>query len=198
MVYLFIILFIIVAYLFGSLSGALLISHIWHLPDPRQHGSGNPGATNMLRLNGKRIALWVLIFDMLKGLIPVWLAYRLDITPFFLGLIAIAACLGHIYPLFFDFQGGKGVATAFGAMAAIGFDFTGAFSFTWLIATFISGYSSIGSIISFIVAPFYAWWFKSELTMPVAMLSCLILTRHVSNIQRLFKGTEPKIWDRID
>lgn len=152
----------------------------------------------MLRLNGKWIASWVLIFDMLKGLIPVWFAYRVGIAPFFLGLIATAACLGHIYPVFFDFNGGKGVATACGAMTAIDFGFVGVFSMTWLIATFISGYSSIGSIISFILAPFYAWWFKPELTMPVAMLSCLILARHVSNIQRLLKGTEPKIWQRID
>lgn len=196
MVYLLIVLFIGVAYLLGSLSGALIVSGFWHLPNPRRYGSRNPGATNMLRLNGKWVALLVLVFDMLKGMIPVWLAYRIGIPPFFLGLIAIAACLGHIYPCFFGFHGGKGVATAFGAMAAIGFDFAGAFSATWLIATLVSGYSSVGSIVSFIAAPFYTWLFKPELTLPVSMLSCLILARHASNIQRLLKGKEPKIWER--
>lgn len=185
---------VIFAYLCGSLSGALIISKLMHLPNPLQHGSHNPGATNMLRVSGAIPALLVLVFDMLKGMIPVWLSYYLGISPFYLGIIAICACLGHIYPCFFHFQGGKGVATAFGTMAAIGWDFTGLFSVTWVLAVLISGYSSVGAIISFLLAPLYVWYFKPELTMPVAMLSCLILARHASNMQRLFKGEEPKIW----
>jgi len=193
-VYLLITGFVILAYLCGSLSGAIILSHVLNLPNPRCYGSLNPGATNMFRINGKLVALFVLIFDMLKGMIPVWMAYRLGISPLFLGIVAIVACLGHIYPCFFNFHGGKGVATAFGAMSAIGFEFTSAFSITWLVATLVTGYSSIGAITSFIVAPFYVWLFRPELTLPVAMLSCLIFARHASNIQRLLKGEEPKIW----
>lgn len=188
--------FVILAYLCGSLSGAMILSHVLHLPNPRCYGSLNPGATNMFRINGKLVALLVLIFDMLKGMVPVWIAYRLDIAPLFLGIIVLAACLGHIYPCFFNFHGGKGVATAFGTMSAMGFEFTGAFSITWLVATLVTGYSSIGAIISFIVVPFYVWLFSPELTLPVAMLSCLIIARHSGNIQRLLKGEEPKVWHR--
>lgn len=193
MYYLLIISMIIVAYLFGSLSGAIIVSQIMHLPNPRYHGSQNPGATNMLRISGVIPALIVLIIDMLKGMIPVLISYRMGIAPMFLGFIGIAACLGHMYPCFFKFQGGKGVATAFGTMAAIGWDFAGAFSVTWLLATWLSGYSSIGAIVSFTLAPGYVWLFKPELTLPVSMLSCMILARHIDNIQRLLQGKEYKI-----
>lgn len=186
----------IVAYLCGSLSGALLFSKIMHLPSPSDYGSHNPGATNMLRVNGKLPALCVLIFDMLKGLLPVYISYRFGISPFFLGVIAIAACLGHIFPCFFHFHGGKGVATALGSIVMIGFDFSGLLIATWLIAALLSRYSSVAAIATFLLAPFYAWLFRPELTMPVAMLSCLIIIRHSSNIQRLIKGEEPKIFSK--
>lgn len=116
---------ILLAYLCGSISSAILVCRIAGLPDPRDSGSGNPGATNVLRIGGKGAATAVLIFDVLKGMLPVWGAYALGVTPFWLGLIAIAACLGHIWPIFFHFRGGKGVATAFGAIAPIGWDLTG-------------------------------------------------------------------------
>lgn len=188
-----IIVMILLAYLCGSLSGAMIFSRLFRLPDPTQHGSNNPGATNMLRIGGRLPAVVVLIFDMVKGMLPVWLAYRLEINPFFLGIIAIAACLGHIFPCFFQFHGGKGVATALGAMMPIGLDFTGIFAVTWLLVVLLTGYSSLGAIVSFLLAPLYVWFFKPELTMPVAMLSCLILIRHTNNIQRLLKGEEPRI-----
>ncbi|MBD2810711.1 glycerol-3-phosphate 1-O-acyltransferase PlsY [Xenorhabdus sp. Vera] len=188
---------IIFAYLCGSISSAILICRLARLPDPRQHGSGNPGATNVLRIGGKWAALAVLICDVLKGLIPVWLAYKLSIPPFYLGIIAIAACLGHIYPIFFHFKGGKGVATAFGAIAAIGWDLMGLVSGTWLLTVLLSGYSSLGAIVSALVAPFYVWWFKPEFTFPVAMLSCLVLVRHHDNIQRLWRGQESRIWQKL-
>lgn len=184
---------IIAAYLCGSLSGALIISQLMHLRNPIDYGSHNPGATNMLRVNGKIPAFFVLIFDMLKGLLPVYLSYRLDIPPFFLGIIAIAACLGHIFPCFFHFHGGKGVATALGSMVMIGFDFSGLFIATWLICVLLTGYSSVGAIVSFLLAPLFVWFIRPELTMPVAMLACLIIIRHSSNIQRLIKGEESKI-----
>ncbi len=187
---------IIFAYLCGSISSAILVCRIAGLPDPRQHGSGNPGATNVLRVGGKAAAATVLVFDVLKGMLPVWGAYALGVTPLYLGITAIAACLGHIYPVFFRFRGGKGVATAFGAIAPIGWDLTGVMTVTWLLTVLLSGYSSLGAIVSALIAPFYVWWFKPQFTFPVAMLSCLILMRHHDNIQRLWRGQESKIWKR--
>lgn len=187
---------IIFAYLCGSISSAILVCKLAGLPDPRTHGSGNPGATNVLRLGGKTAAASVLVFDVLKGMVPVWLAYLMHVTPLYLGLTAIAACLGYIYPVFFHFRGGKGVATAFGAIAPIGWDLTGLVTGTWLLTVLLSGYSSLGAIVSALIAPFYVWWFKPQFTFPVSMLSCLILLRHHDNIQRLWRGQEGKIWKR--
>ena len=153
---------IILAYLCGSISSAILVCRLAGLPDPRVSGSGNPGATNVLRIGGKG-----------------------------------AACLGHIWPVFFHFQGGKGVATAFGAIAPIGWDLTGVMAGTWLLTVLLSGYSSLGAIVSALIAPFYVWWFKPQFTFPVAMLSCLILLRHHDNIQRLWRRQETKIWRKF-
>lgn len=189
---LLVLLMIIIAYFTGSLSGALIISRIMHLPNPSEHGSHNPGATNMLRINGKLPAIMVLVFDMLKGAIPVYIAYRMGISPFFLGIVGIAACLGHIFPCFFDFHGGKGVATALGMMIPIGLDFTGCFILTWLLTVLVTGYSSVASIVAFLFTPLFVWLFKPELTLPVTMLSGVILIRHSSNVIRLFRGQEPK------
>ncbi|WP_278808338.1 glycerol-3-phosphate 1-O-acyltransferase PlsY [Obesumbacterium proteus] len=188
---------IILAYLCGSISSAIMVCRVAGLPDPRENGSGNPGATNVLRIGGKAAAAAVLIFDVLKGMLPVWLAYKFDVAPLYLGLTAIAACLGHINPVFFHFRGGKGVATAFGAIAPIGWDLTGLMTVTWLLTVVLSGYSSLGAIVSALVAPFYVWWFKPQFTFPVAMLSCLILMRHHDNIQRLWRGQETKIWKKL-
>jgi len=187
---------IIFAYLCGSISSAILVCKLAGLPDPRLNGSGNPGATNVLRVGGKAAAVTVLVFDMLKGMLPVWLAWSLGVTPVYLGLTAIAACLGHIYPLFFHFRGGKGVATALGAIAPIGWDLTGLMAGTWILTVLLSGYSSLGAIVSALIAPFYVWWFKPQFTFPVSMLSCLILLRHHDNIQRLWRGQEGKIWKK--
>lgn len=184
------------AYLCGSISSAVVVCKVAGLPDPRTQGSGNPGATNVLRIGGKAAAACVLVFDILKGMVPVWLAYLLHLAPLYLGLTAIAACLGHIYPLFFRFRGGKGVATALGAIAPIGWDLTGLMTGTWLLTVLLSGYSSLGAIVSALIAPFYVWWFKPQFTFPVSMLSCLILLRHHDNIQRLWRGQESKIWKR--
>ncbi len=184
------------AYLCSSISSAILVCKVAGLPDPRTQGSGNPGATNVLRIGGKAVAACVLVFDILKGMVPVWLAYLLHLAPFYLGLTAIAACLGHIYPLFFRFRGGKGVATALGAIAPIGWDLTGLMTGTWLLTVLLSGYSSLGAIVSALIAPFYVWWFKPQFTFPVSILSCLILLRHHDNIQQLWRGQENKIWKR--
>jgi glycerol-3-phosphate acyltransferase PlsY len=190
---------IILAYLIGSISSAILVCRIAGLPDPRENGSGNPGATNVLRLGGRFAALFVLICDVLKGMIPTWVAFRLHIDPPYLGVIAIAACLGHIYPIFFHFRGGKGVATAFGAMAPIGWALSGMLMGTWLIIALVSGYSSLAAIVTALLAPLYVWYFGHEpqLTFPVAMLSCLIIIRHHENIQRIWRGQESRIWDNF-
>ncbi|VUA81244.1 acyl-phosphate:glycerol-3-phosphate O-acyltransferase PlsY [Klebsiella pneumoniae] len=148
---------VLLAYLCGSISSAILVCRLAGLPDPRDSGSGNPGATNVLRIGGKGAAVAVLIFDVLKGMLPVWGAWALGLTPFWLGLVAIAACVGHIWPVFFHFRGGKGVATAFGAIAPIGLDLTGVMAGTWLLTILLSGYSSLGAIVSALIAPFYVW-----------------------------------------
>ncbi|MGL4978432.1 MAG: glycerol-3-phosphate 1-O-acyltransferase PlsY [Plesiomonas sp.] len=188
---------IALAYLLGSISSAVLICRLSGLPDPRESGSGNPGTTNVLRIGGRIAAVGVLIADVLKGGLPVWAAYKLELPPPILGFIAIAACLGHIYPIFFHFRGGKGVATAFGAIAPISWDITGLLSLTWLLSALITGYSSLAAILTALLAPLYVWWFRPEFTLPVAMLSCLILLRHHDNLQRLWRGQEPRFWRKF-
>ncbi|CZF84808.1 glycerol-3-phosphate 1-O-acyltransferase PlsY [Grimontia marina] len=189
-------LMIVLAYLLGSISSAVLICRLYGLPDPREQGSGNPGATNVFRLGGRLAAALVLLCDMLKGTIPVWASYLLGVNPFMLGLIGIAACLGHIYPIFFHFRGGKGVATALGAIAPIGLDLTGMMLGTWIAAVLVTGYSSVGALLTSLFAPLFTWMVKPQFTMPVAMLSCLIIFRHQENIKRLIRGEEQKIWNK--
>jgi glycerol-3-phosphate acyltransferase PlsY len=189
----FILLIIVASYLLGSVSSAVVISRLKQLPDPRQQGSKNPGATNVLRIGGKRVAAMVLFFDMLKGMIPVWSSYYLGMEPVILGFIAIATCLGHIYPIFFHFRGGKGVATALGAIAPIGLSLTSMIVATWLSVALLFRFSSLASIASAILAPFYTWIINPQYTLPVAMLCCLILFRHRENMKRLMSGIEPKI-----
>ncbi|WP_029831649.1 glycerol-3-phosphate 1-O-acyltransferase PlsY [Vibrio parahaemolyticus] len=184
------------AYLLGSVSSAVLICRLLKLPDPRNVGSNNPGATNVLRIGGKGAAISVLLCDMLKGTIPVWGGYFLGIDPIILGVIAIAACLGHMYPIFFHFKGGKGVATALGAIAPIGLDLTGLVMLTWLSVAVLFRYSSLAALVTVLVTPFYAWMFKPQYTLPVAMLCCLIVFKHHQNIRRLLSGEEPKIGEK--
>lgn len=187
---------IIIAYFLGSISSAVLICRIAKLPDPRLQGSNNPGATNVLRIGGKGAAAAVLICDILKGMLPVWIGYFLNIPPLMLGFIGIAACLGHIYPIFFHFKGGKGVATAIGGMAPIGFDLTCMLMATWLVTFLITRYSSMAAIITALLAPFYTWMVKPQYTIPVAMLSCLLIFRHKENIRRLISGNELQMKDK--
>ncbi|PNH93278.1 acyl-phosphate glycerol-3-phosphate acyltransferase [Vibrio diazotrophicus] len=187
---------IISAYLLGSISSAVLICRLLRLPDPRSVGSNNPGATNVLRIGGKKAAAAVLLCDMLKGTIPVWAGYFLKIDPLILGVVAIAACLGHMYPIFFHFKGGKGVATALGAIAPIGLDLTAMIMATWLFVAVIFRYSSLAAIVTVLLAPLYTWLVKPQYTLPVAMLCCLIILRHHQNIKRLFAGTEPKVGEK--
>ena len=185
--------YMLCAYLLGSLSAAILFCRLFGLPDPRSEGSRNPGATNVLRIGGKWPALAVLIFDMLKGMLPVWAGYYLGLTHFELGMVALAACLGHIFPVFFNFKGGKGVATAFGAIAPIAWGVAGSMLGTWLLVFLVSGYSSLSAVVTALLVPFYVWWFKPEFTFPVALVCCLLIYRHHVNIQRRWRGEEDKV-----
>src|SRR5690554_5820286 len=188
-----ILLAIIVAYLFGSISSAVLICRIFKLPDPRTTGSNNPGATNVYRIGGKLPAVLTLWFDVLKGMIPVWGSYFLGIEPFFLGLIAVAACLGHIFPLYFHFRGGKAVATALGAMFPVAWEMALLLIATWILVFRISRVSSVAALVTVSLAPFFAYFIKPQYTVPVIMISLLILWRHQSNIMRIRSGEERRI-----
>ncbi len=188
------------AYLLGSISSAILICKFLGLPDPRTTGSKNPGATNVLRISNKFIALTVLFLDVLKGTIPVWGAYFLKIEPLYLGFIGVAACLGHMYPLFFNFRGGKGVATALGTLLPIGLDLGLLLIFTWASVAKLTKYSSLSAIVTVSLAPLYVFLLKPLYVYPALMLSGLIIFRHKDNIVRLLKGTESKssIKDKLD
>ncbi|WP_374188932.1 glycerol-3-phosphate 1-O-acyltransferase PlsY [Thalassotalea euphylliae] len=184
---------IVIAYLLGSISSAILICRLLNLPDPRATGSKNPGATNVLRISNKATAATVLLLDVLKGTLPVWSGYFLGLEPIWLGVVAVAACLGHMYPIFFEFKGGKAVATAFGVLVPIGIDLGILLLLTWIIVAKSTRYSSLAAIVTVTLAPLYVWLLKPLYVYPVLMLSALIIWRHKENISRLIKGTEPQI-----
>lgn len=183
-------LMILSAYLLGSISSAVLVCRLFKLDDPRLRGSGNPGATNVYRLGGALPAALTLLFDVLKGMIPVWVAYFLDLTPIALGFVAIAACLGHIYPLFFRFRGGKGVATALGTMFPVAFSMALMLILTWVFVFWVTRVSSLAALITVSLSPLYAYLVKPQYTIPAFMLAALIIWRHRTNIVRLWRGTE--------
>jgi len=187
---------LVLAYLLGSISSAILVSRLFKLPDPRLNGSNNPGATNVFRLGGALPAGLVLVFDILKGTIPVWGAYFLKLDTLILGLIGVAACLGHMFPIFFNFKGGKAVATAFGTLLPIGLTLGGLLISTWVAVVALTRYSSLGALTAVALAPLYTWWIKPLYTLPVTFLTVLIIIRHHGNIKRLFSGQEPKIGDK--
>jgi glycerol-3-phosphate acyltransferase PlsY len=180
------------AYLLGSLSSAVIVCRLLGLPDPREEGSKNPGATNVLRLGGKKAAVITLVGDMVKGLIPVLLAQGLGAEAEALAAVGFGAFIGHLYPVFFEFKGGKGVATALGVLSGFSW-FTGlAVLATWLIVAFISRISSLAALATSLLAPAYVWlWLKSPaLTLATVLMSVLLIWRHKSNIQRIMRGEE--------
>jgi glycerol-3-phosphate acyltransferase PlsY len=185
--------FSVLAYFLGALNGAILLCRLKGWPDPRTHGSKNPGTTNILRMHHAQAASVVLIFDLLKGTLPVYLAYFLGFPPVAIGFIGIAICLGHIFPPYYGFEGGKAVATGLGILLPLGMDMTGLIVITWLLTVAVSGYASLAAIVTAIAAPVYIHFIKPEFTLPVLMLSCLIILRHISNIRRLLTGKEKKI-----
>jgi len=163
------------------------------LPDPRENGSRNPGTTNVLRIGGRLSALGVLLFDVLKGMLPIALALRFGLEPSEIGFIALAACLGHVFPIFFRFRGGKGVATALGTLIPFGMEISGLSLATWLITFLVFRYSSLSAVITALILPAFVWWYKPEFTFPVALVCCLLVYRHHDNIQRLWRGQEDRI-----
>jgi len=186
---------ILMAYLFGSLSSAIIVCKIMGLPDPRGQGSGNPGATNVLRYGGKKAAAITLAGDMLKGLIPVLVAKYLDITMLGLALTGFAAFIGHLYPVFFRFQGGKGVATMLGVMLGFSWWIGLATAATWLVVAKVFRISSLSALIAAAMAPVYLSSGLDDMdhvaVISVAIVMTVILFwRHRSNIQRLLKGEE--------
>jgi acyl phosphate:glycerol-3-phosphate acyltransferase len=188
-------LLIILAYLIGSISGALIVCRMMGLPDPRTQGSGNPGATNVLRHGGKKAALITLCLDILKGIIAVWIAKMVTTEVVILAGVTAAVFLGHLYPIFFQFRGGKGVATAFGAFLALTWPVALATLATWLIIALLFRYSSLAAITTAIFTPAYMFWFTGVLEYIVMsfIISALLLWRHRSNIHNLLTSQEDKI-----
>ncbi len=183
-------LLLIFAYLLGSVSSAILVCRALGLPDPREQGSHNPGTTNVLRIGGKGPAALTLLGDMLKGVLPVLLGHYLKMPGDALSAIGFAAFLGHLYPLFFRFEGGKGVATALGVLLALYWPLGLAVTAIWILAFAASRISSLGAISGFIAAPLLCWWLVPGYMLGVFGMSVLLLARHKSNIQALLKGEE--------
>jgi glycerol-3-phosphate acyltransferase PlsY len=195
---------IVLAYLIGSISFAVLVSRCMGLQDPRSFGSRNPGATNVLRTGNKTAAALTLLGDAAKGWLAVWIvllaARHLQLPPLTVGLAAIAAFLGHVYPIFLRFKGGKGVATALGVLLALQPWLALATAATWLIIAYASRYSSLASIAAAIFAPLYylfggniAWDFDTVICLCIVVISVLLIYRHHANIGRLLAGKESRI-----
>ena len=192
------------AYLIGSLSFAVIVSRLMGLKDPRTFGSKNPGATNVLRSGSKAAAIVTLLLDALKGLVPVLLV-KLFGKPWGLedgtvALVGLAAFLGHLWPVFFRFQGGKGVATAAGVLLGVSWVLGLATLATWLIVAFFSRYSSLASLAAAVFAPMFyllgdraAWYVDKSIGMVLIAISALLVYRHRENINKLLKGTESKL-----
>jgi len=189
----------IAAYLIGSISFAVVMSRVFGLSDPRTYGSGNPGATNVLRSGSKKAAIATLIGDAAKGWLAVWLAVRFGadfgIDDDGVALVAIAVFLGHLWPVFFRFVGGKGVATALGVLLGINVWLGLATLATWLIIAYAFRYSSLAALIAAIFAPlYYGMLFGADsILFAVIVMSALLLWRHAGNIGKLIAGQESKI-----
>ena len=194
----------VAAYLIGSLSFAVIVSHAMGLNDPRSYGSKNPGATNVLRSGNKTAAVLTLLLDAFKGWLPVaavqtWgAAYGLEAGS--VALVGLAAFLGHLYPVFFRFVGGKGVATALGVVLAVNPVLGAATGVTWLLIAFFFRYSSLAALISAVFVPVYylmgdgvAWRADNRVALALVVISALLIWRHAENLSRLVKGTESKI-----
>ncbi|MDC0535863.1 glycerol-3-phosphate 1-O-acyltransferase PlsY [Francisellaceae bacterium] len=188
------IIMIIIGYLAGSVNSAIITCKLLGLPSPRTVGSGNPGATNVLRLGGKKAAIITLTGDALKGLLPVLIAYLLNLSPVYVACVALAAIIGHIFPIFFGFKGGKGVATLIGVMFGFSWYIGLIFLGIWLLVAYTTKYSSLSSILATVLIPIAVYFFYgTSPTIIFGIIAIIVVVRHHENIQRLIKGTESKI-----
>ena len=194
----------VLAYLLGSLSFAVIVSRLMGLKDPRSYGSNNPGATNVLRSGNKKAAIATLLLDALKGWLPVvlvkWFGSDYGLNDGTVAAVAFAAFLGHLFPIFFKFQGGKGVATAAGALLGIDWLLGLVVLATWLIVAYFTRYSSAASMVSAALAPLYyllgdrgPWYAERSVLLSIFMIGLLLVIRHRENINKLMLGKESKL-----
>jgi len=185
----------ILAYLIGSISSAILAARVYTLADPRAVGSGNPGATNILRQGNKTAALVTLLGDIFKGALPVIIAGLLTSVPVILAAVATAAFLGHLFPVYYRFQGGKGVATGLGVYLALSWAVGLGLIVCWLLVAAVTRYSSLAAIVTSAVSPLLvAYWLPHPAYLMMALiLAALLLWRHRGNMQRLWRGEEDRI-----
>lgn len=207
MAYLYSSMAVLAAYLIGSLSFAVIVSRLMGLNDPRSYGSKNPGATNVLRSGNKAAAALTLLLDGLKGWFPMalvsWFGQDFGLQEGTLAAVGLAAFLGHLYPVFFGFQGGKGVATAAGVLFGVHWVLGLATLATWIIVAFFSRYSSLAALACAIFAPWYyligdrSFWYVDKLiALAIVAMSALLIFRHRENIIKLLKGTESRLGAR--
>jgi glycerol-3-phosphate acyltransferase PlsY len=194
----------LVAYLVGSLSFAVIVSRVMGLNDPRTYGSKNPGATNVLRSGSKKAAVVTLLLDGAKGWLPValvqWYGQAWGLEAGTVALVGLGAFLGHLYPVYFRFQGGKGVATAAGVLLGVHWALGLATLLTWIIIAVFFRYSSLAALVAAVFAPLYyifgdglAWRMEGAVVMAISLMSLLLVYRHAENIGRLARGTESKL-----
>ncbi|WP_027475878.1 glycerol-3-phosphate 1-O-acyltransferase PlsY [Curvibacter gracilis] len=194
----------LLAYLLGSLSFAVIVSHVMGLNDPRTYGSKNPGATNVLRSGSKAAAVVTLLLDALKGWLPVvlvrWYGRHWGLDDGTVALVGLAAFLGHLYPVFFRFQGGKGVATALGVLFGVDAVLGLAAGAIWLLMAVVFRYSSLSSLTAAVAAPLVyvlasgtAWYAETPVLLALVAMAALLVYRHRENIQRLLAGTESRL-----
>ena len=189
------VLLVAAGYLLGSIATAVIVSRAFGTANPRSSGSGNPGATNMLRLAGRGAAALTLAGDVLKGLVPVWVARGFDLPVESVVIVGFATFVGHLYPVFFGFRGGKGAATAVGVLVGVEPLLGGAVFATWLAVAVAFRYSSLAALAAAVLAPVYAHAIigEPEVTGTLAVLSGLLVWRHRANIRRLLAGEEGRI-----
>ncbi len=188
-------LFILVTYFIGSLSSAIIVCKVWSLPDPRSKGSNNPGATNVLRIGGKLPAIITLLGDGCKGFVTTWLAVYFDFPTWVIACVMLAALFGHVFPVFFGFKGGKGVATAMGAYLGLAWPIGVILITTWALVIALTRISSLGAIVATLASPIIVWLWLHDIPLTVVstIMSLLLLVRHKTNIARLVQGKEGKV-----
>jgi len=187
---------IVIAYLLGSISTAIIVCNLMGLPDPRTQGSGNPGATNVKRVGGNKPAAITLFFDMLKGLVPVLVAHYLGVEPLTLALVGAAAFLGHLFPVFFGFKGGKGVATLLGVLFGFSWLVGLATAGTWLVIAKIFNLSSLAALIATALSPVYIYFLigpDQPLIITTIIMVIILYFRHHENIKKIIAGNESSI-----